>query len=1064
MRKMIGAAALLAMAFLAAGPRDASAADLITLKTPLVDPDTPENRALVTGVLEKAAAAVNHLYATELTLSAAETGAAGQFSLAAVAALSPQSPAMVLKLTRVSDGTESPSYPLLGAVTPETPPVIARAVYLLWSSYNRYFAAALQQPPVLVDELSTEMISPMATPMSLTVRPGSGTLVAAMATQCVELDSSLRVVDEPGRKLRESGSYTFAGAVSATPAGTLLLKPTMGKDLYRIGAGDGEPRRVPVGTELSTMLFTALPDGNALFVDMVNRKAFRTQGRKRVELSLFTTAYATITAVSASPDGTVWVWDVLQKGIRIYTPEGSPVDAILPLVDPSSPISPTSLSVGTDGSFVVLSSGLLSKFSRDGKPVWKMDAIPGADDETIPRAGSVAVDWGRGIIYLSDMSGRRIVKLLDTAYCRQKGITNPLEEKVVALAALTDEAASLAQRARLYEGVGSLMLARSAWQKLQDAAPGNQEAASHLRALELVELRQTAADLDARTRALLKELGPESARLAFTQAAQKYEGILARDPGDNASRSAYEELKRLFAAGEEGPSRQKRPIIITEVKLPNLFPSLMQYYSANGAGTVTMKNPLDVDVRDLRVSVFIPRFMDLPTPSRTVPLLKAGDAVTVSVKLTLSPAVLELQEDMPVQARVDAAWTAAGEAGSTGTVAPVTLYRKSALTWDDTRKIASFITPNEEVVSDFAHRVLAGGVESGLRLSPRFLRAARIIDALAAYGIGYVEDPDAPISRTLGKTEAVDTVRFARNTLANRSGDCDDTTALLASLLESAGVRTAILTTPGHIFMAFDSGEPADNAGLLAAPGLEVIPSAGQAWIPVETTVVSGGFMAAWRAASDLVRKHRAAGPFEFLPVRDAWDSYPPLPLPPSTVTIVEPPAAAVNRLSAVTIGGLERSLYAERIAELDGKLTGLSGRQAARLLNQQGILHALFGRTVEAARAFSAATTAAPASAAGYANLANLKVLGKDIDGALEVVKTGLAKTSSSAALNLLAARCYAGKGDRRRAEEHFRLAREMEPQLAERYAAILGAEAGGTGRAAEAGSAPAVIWTGEE
>ena len=60
-------------------------------------------------------------------------------------------------------------------------------------------------------------------------------------------------------------------------------------------------------------------------------------------------------------------------------------------------------------------------------------------------------------------------------------------------------------------------------------------------------------------------------------------------------------------------------------------------------------------------------------------------------------------------------------------------------------------------------------------------------DALGIYEINYIEDPDSPLSKAIGKVELVDTVRFPRKTLMIKSGDCDDSTALLGSLLESAG-------------------------------------------------------------------------------------------------------------------------------------------------------------------------------------------------------------------------------------------------------------------------------------
>ena len=55
---------------------------------------------------------------------------------------------------------------------------------------------------------------------------------------------------------------------------------------------------------------------------------------------------------------------------------------------------------------------------------------------------------------------------------------------------------------------------------------------------------------------------------------------------------------------------------------------------------------------------------------------------------------------------------------TTSTVVTATINRNTALTWDDTRKIAAYITPNEETVSGFARRVLdIGDSARGLQIS-----------------------------------------------------------------------------------------------------------------------------------------------------------------------------------------------------------------------------------------------------------------------------------------------------------------------------------------------------------
>jgi hypothetical protein len=678
----------------------------------------------------------------------------------------------------------------------------------------------------------------------------------------------------------------------------------------------------------------------------------------------------------------------------------------------------------------------------------------------------VAVDWRRGLIYVADTTGRRIVQLLDKAWCRQRGIRNELQEAVAAARARrgADEPAALAREAALYEAAGSPLMAKAAWQRLQETDPGNSRAGERLLAIEVSELSAAASELDARAREVFRAVGIETARPAYMQAVQKYELLLSKSPGDEAARAAMESLQSLFQ--EKSPAGGRTPpLTITQAALAPLFPSLMLYYAANPAGSVSVRNVSAAAAGDLRARVMIPRFMDFPAEAPALALLAPGAGASFPLTLTLNRTVLELQEDLVVQASIQIAFTAGGSQQTVARVLPVTVHRNTALTWDDTAKIASFVTPNEEVVNGFARRALAPpGEEKRFLLSPKLFQAMRVCDALAAHGISYVEDPASPISRALGKPAVIDTVQPPRVTLLNRAGDCDDTTALLASLLEAIGVRTAILTTPGHILLAFDTGEPADSARHLSDQNLLVIGRTGSAWIPVETTTpLQQGFLSAWAAGSQLVRAYQANGPIEFIPLAEARARYPALPLPASTIAVAEPARSAVDGLYAASLAGFTASLYKAKLTGLESQLQGLSGTQAARLRVQQGILQAMFGRLSEAGLAFETARKEDPGLLAPYVNLANVLLVEKKADAALAVIGDGLTRSPGSPLLNLTAARCWAVKGDKKRASEHLAKVRASDPALADRYALLLGIGQGPPPRAADEGDRPPALLWGE-
>jgi tetratricopeptide (TPR) repeat protein len=1049
------------LALCAAGAQ-AAPVERIRLETPLVDPKTPEAQGQVSELLDTMAGVTNRLYAERIECARAEAGGTFDYSLSMIASLGQRGPSIVVRIKRLSDGAESTTYPWIGLPTPELPSLFAHAVFLLWSSLKGITQQASTQPPQPVDELPAALISQYAYPWSLATRP-NGNILAALGTSCVELDPALRVVSEPGKSLGENGASNYAMGVSVTPGGTVLLKPAQGSSLYRIDADSTTPRKMQTGVELTTAPVVALPDGGVLVVDSPARKAVKIIGKNREDFPLFANATEYIGFVGVSPDSTVWVYDYVLRAFRIYTSEGRLVDYVLPLVDPAKPLAPVAMTIGPDGSFIVLSSGQLLKFSRDGSLVWKLESLAGLEVEKLPASGSVAADWSRGLVYLSDTAGRRIIRLLDVGYCAQKGIHDETEEKITALmrSANSDEASTLSQEAALYEAAGSSIMARAAWQKVLEADPDNQAAQVRLRALEVVELKRAAADLDERAREILRTVGPESARLAYTQALQTYEQILSRDPNDRATRAAMEELKGVFEGGSPA-SQQPAPLVVQDIKIPSLFPALMQFYLTHPAGTVTVTNQLPAPVQNVRVSAFIPRFMDFPSEAKAVSQLAGGEQASIDLVLRFQPSILELQEDQAVQVRIDAVCTVNGVEQTLSKVVNATINRNTALIWDDTRKIAAYITPNEDTVSGFARRVLdIGDSARELQISRNIFHTMHICDALGAYGMSYVPNPETPISKVLGNSQVIDTVHFPRVTLANRGGDCSDTTALLASLLESVGIRTAVLTTPGHIFLAFDTGEPVQNATFFTTKSLEVIEH-GTVWIPVETTVLQQGFLAAWSTASELVRKYRTDGPFEFLPLAEMRDSWPPLPLPASSITVIDPSPLAVQKIYSSSLSGFTAALYTTRVSELTAQVATLSGRQASLARIRVGILQGMFGNMKEAEASFQAVISTDPTLVSPYLNVANIRFLSGDTDGALAMVNKGLAVNQGSPLLNLLAARIYSARGDAAQAALCMAKVKSAAPELAARYADTAGTATGK--RAAGKGEEPVVIWSNEQ
>ncbi|HII16036.1 MAG TPA: transglutaminase domain-containing protein [Nanoarchaeota archaeon] len=126
--------------------------------------------------------------------------------------------------------------------------------------------------------------------------------------------------------------------------------------------------------------------------------------------------------------------------------------------------------------------------------------------------------------------------------------------------------------------------------------------------------------------------------------------------------------------------------------------------------------------------------------------------------------------------------------------------------WADYSSVSQFVTPLESVVRQ---TVSAAGSFS-TRDDEGIDQAARQIwDMLGGLGIEYISDP------------TLEYRQYPADVLKTKKGDCDDLSTLYAALLESVGIKTALITHPGHMYAAYYDSEHIN---------------------PVETTMIGSSF------------------------------------------------------------------------------------------------------------------------------------------------------------------------------------------------------------------------------
>jgi tetratricopeptide (TPR) repeat protein len=799
-------------------------------------------------------------------------------------------------------------------------------------------------------------------PYALAVKR-DGTLLVACGTVVLALDRRWQVTGLPAKRLTDEGNYNFAYSMAMTRADTIYLRSTDGAGMWAFADGASDYRRIRAEGQPGSA-FGVLDDGTPFVAESQAVRVYRNGSELRFQLPEGMSAIA----ASAGPDDTIWVADTATSVVTAFSVEGTPLKRFHLDLKPGQIVM--RMRVLPDGGLLAATMADVRRFDAAGRTVWTWNGSEDGISMSFSTYTDVALG-DDGIVYVNDMLGKRVLRLAE----RPSELPPDLAAVAAAGRAIRrggDRPELVLALADAYESMGAVEAARAALERYLDERPADARATGRKLGLESSLLKAKARSAQLVAMDLLARFGAETARDAYGRAMRTWESLRAGSGDDEEIRAAMTGLRTAFQAAERGTEAARPSPKVESAELAALFPALIRSYRTKPAGSIFVRNTLSEPIRNVRADLYIKKYMDFPAEGPVVPHIDPGDAAGLDIFALLNEEVLEVQEDLPLQAQVTIRYTDARGERSIELSRPVMLYRRTAITWDDTAKLAAFITPNEDSVTRMAFEMVGTASASG-PVSRTFATAARICDSLGALPLTYIKDPQSPIDAVLGTSGSVDTVRFPRTTLAYRGGDCDDTTALLASLLEAVGIPTAIMTSPGHVFVAFDTGESTDNAWLFIAPGFRTVQHKGTLWIPVESTVLSDGFADAWWAASDLVERHAASGDLGFLAVADARATYPSLPLSPSTLPAPAPDAKRFSSISKRSSAILDTDLYKAAVRAIEGQRKTQGGGAWNRTGNRLAQLHARFGRDDLAEAVLSGIVGVDPAYLPALLNLAGL-------------------------------------------------------------------------------------------
>jgi len=330
-----------------------------------------------------------------------------------------------------------------------------------------------------------------------------------------------------------------------------------------------------------------------------------------------------------------------------------------------------------------------------------------------------------------------------------------------------------------------------------------------------------------------------------------------------------------------------------------LFPVFYSRYSDHSFGTVSFVNNEKNDISNVEVTVFIEQFMTNPDVSAKFDIVRKGEIFTADLTAFLNENILNTLVAQKADAKIIVKYRSLGKLQTSVHTLELTALSRNSMTWEDDRAAAAFISPRDASASAFARQVRAVVSDSLSSSRPLNLQyGAALYGALKAYGMNYVIDPSSAFTENVG-TASVDFLKFPYQTLLYRGGDCDDLTILNCALFEALGIKTAMITVPGHILMAFDSGLKENEVSQIS-DGHYIIEN-GVVWIPVEITLCQDTFALARQTGYREWTKFKTER--ALIPLSDAWEEYKAVGIPDSDVGIEMPSKAEI-------LNGFKANLY----------------------------------------------------------------------------------------------------------------------------------------------------------
>lgn len=480
------------------------------------------------------------------------------------------------------------------------------------------------------------------------------------------------------------------------------------------------------------------------------------------------------------------------------------------------------------------------------------------------------------------------------------------------------------------------------------------------------------------------------------------------------------------------------PIEVLEIKISDIYPSLHRNYSdirLLPIGEIIIANNSSGAITPNTISVYVKDIMDAPTPVSCGVLVGYSNS-SIPISAVFNDKILDNINDLKKQIEIEIQYKVNGSQRVAKKSSTFTLKGRNVITWKDKRRLSAFVSPSIEEFINYSREIdLRYRDEQTYGISRSILKAVQVYNELLNDRLVYSPDPTVSFATASINTDIQDFLQYPAETMLRKSGDCDDLVALYCCILENAGVSTAYIDIPGHVFMAFDTRLQSEDLVKAGIASTDVIIENDRVWMPIETTLLGkGDFMLAWKEGASRYYQELTKGNFpELVTFHEARSVYVPSTFIPANFSPTLGSASDAITSYNSTLSKLLVKLKKGVITELENRY--VTEKDNVFVKNKYATLLAQTGDLDNAERIYLEALELSPNNGVTLNNLGNLFYLRGNGDRAAGYYEDAIRVDAKDGEMHINLAKALLLAGKKNEAQQAFDEAIKINSKLALKY-----------------------------